>query len=50
MDRYLLVIYDSRKHTYYNRVVSCTSEGMAAVEFMLLKKKEEVLLNVIYYG
>ena len=50
MDKYLLVIYDSRKHAYYNRVVSCTSEGMAAVEFMLLKKEKEVLLNVMDYG
>ena len=50
MNRYLLVIYDSKKHDYYNRIVNSSFKEMAIVEFMLLKKKEEVLLNVMDYG
>lgn len=50
MNQYLLVIYNGKKHDYYNRIVNNTSKEMAAMGFMLLKKKEEVLLNVIDYG
>ena len=50
MNEYLLVIYDSRKRDYYNKIVNSTSKEMAAIEFMLLKKVDEVLLNVMDYG
>lgn len=50
MNQYLLVVYDSRKHDYYNRIVSSTSKEMATVEFIHLKREEDVLINVIYYG
>jgi len=50
MNQYLLVVYDSRKRDYYNRIVSSSSKEMATVEFMLLKRVDEVLLNVMDYG
>jgi len=50
MNQYLLVIYDSKRCNYYNRIVRSSSKEMAAVEFMLLKKEKEVLLNVMDYG
>lgn len=50
MNRYLLVVYDSKKHEYYNKIVSSSSKEMATVEFILLKKDKEVLLNIMDYG
>lgn len=50
MNQYLLVVYDSRKRNYYNRIVRSSSKEMAAVEFMHLKREEDVLINVINYG
>lgn len=50
MNRYLLVVYDSKRCDYYNRIINSSSKEMAIVEFMLLKKEKEVLLNVMNYG
>lgn len=50
MNQYLLAIYDNKKRDYYNRIVRSSSKEMAAVEFMLLKKEKEVLLNIMDYG
>ena len=50
MNQYILVIYDNRNRNYYNRIVRSSSKEMAAVEFMYLKREEDVLINVINYG